>query len=165
MEQYEWAYSAHITEYQPVLPEGWVEGQSAQVKCHYPWCPFKPDKQPLCPMCKDDPFKPVVKRTFWDCGTHLGGEERMAVLMYDLLLKYDHDKAVREQVGQPYSKIIKERVVSCADVSEAPGHCPAARVFFVIQWTEMVSSSGRYDHIGFPVPFYLRGSEIQPPEG
>ena len=59
-----------------------------------------------------------IKRCFWDCGTHKGGQKQLAGICHDLTVKYDYDKSVRCQIGQPYTAVVKSRCVMCSDVAE-----------------------------------------------
>ena len=127
--------------------ENFTAAQHANVpvRCHYPWCGHQSVCQPALPMWQPaSAAPPVIKRVYWDCGTHNGAEETIAGMCHDLTIKCDFDKCVRTAVGLPYTHLIKSRCVMCTDVAEAPPHCPQAMVWFVVQWTEHIERAGEF---------------------
>ena len=145
MQKYQRVYSARYcgSSYAPCRVEGWNPRSNDPQRCHYPWCGATAAIKSALPLMSsfdvapNNRQGPTIKRTFWDCGNHRGGQEAMAACCMDLLHKYDHDKMVRGATGSMhYSNIIKSRVVMCSDVSESTPQCPSAVAWFVVQWCE-----------------------------
>ena len=148
MLRYQWVYSEWMNNYQPQYTDGAGPTLGPAPRCHYPWCGHQAQAMPALPVLTG--AEPVsIKRCFWDCGTHKGGQKQLAGICHDLTVKYDYDKSVRCQIGQPYTAVVKSRCVMCSDVAEGGPQTSQAVAFFVVQWTEQCEQHGEAPDIDF----------------